>query len=190
MLLLKSGSCFPLSDGGSKIRKHFLERESKKGKKKKKILHPPRTTSCKTSTQQFQFIIIAVSPEIGRNFACCSITADSPWTPSTEPTKFPPRLGSPIFGESNSSVTILMDQLKIPLESSRSRDRCWPAEQFRTRDLLLLLRVFFLPRKKKVKRSAAGGRRRGDRDRFWTGQQPRIRENNTRYRVERKLATS
>lgn len=101
MLLLKSGSCFPLSDGGLKIRKHFLERESKKGKKKKKILHPPRTTSCKTSTQQFQFIIIAVSPEIGRNFACCSITADSPWTPSTEPTKFPPRLGSPIFGESN-----------------------------------------------------------------------------------------
>lgn len=161
-----------------------------KRKKKKKILHPPRTTSCKTSTQQFQFIIIAVSPEIGRNFACCSITADSPWTPSTEPTKFPPRLGSPIFGESNSSVTILMDQLKIPFESSRSRDRCWPAEQFRTRDLLLLLRVFFLPRKKKVKRSAAGGRRRGDRDRFWTGQQPRIRENNTRYRVERKLATS
>lgn len=72
-----------------------------KRKKKKKILHPPRTTSCKTSTQQFQFIIIAVSPEIGRNFACCSITADSPWTPSTEPTKFPPRLGSPIFGESN-----------------------------------------------------------------------------------------
>lgn len=100
MLLLKSRSCFPLSDGGLKIRKHFLERESKKGKKKK-ILHPPRTTSCKTSTQQFQFIIIAVSPEIGRNFACCSITADSPWTPSTEPTKFPPRLGSPIFGESN-----------------------------------------------------------------------------------------
>lgn len=94
MLLLKSGSCFPLSDGGSKIRKHFLERESKKK-------NPPRTTSCKTSTQQFQFIIIAVSPEIGRNFACCSITADSPWTPSTEPTKFPPRLGSPIFGESN-----------------------------------------------------------------------------------------
>lgn len=94
MLLLKSGSCFPLSDGGSKIRKHFLERESKKK-------NPPRTTSCKTSTQQFQFIIIAVSPEIGRNFACCSITADSPWTPSTEPTKFPSRLGSPIFGESN-----------------------------------------------------------------------------------------
>lgn len=70
-------------------------------KESRKKKNPPRTTSCKTSTQQFQFIIIAVSPEIGRNFACCSITADSPWTPSTEPTKFPSRLGSPIFGESN-----------------------------------------------------------------------------------------
>lgn len=70
-------------------------------KESRKKKNPPRTTSCKTSIQQFQFIIIAVSPEIGRNFACCSITADSPWTPSTEPTKFPPRLGSPIFGESN-----------------------------------------------------------------------------------------
>lgn len=70
-------------------------------KESRKKKNPPRTTSCKTSIQQFQFIIIAVSPEIGRNFACCSITADSPWTPSTEPTKFPSRLGSPIFGESN-----------------------------------------------------------------------------------------
>lgn len=80
---------------------------------------------------------------------------------------------SPIFGESK-RVTILMDQLKIPPSNPLEAEIVVGPPIISNTRSSSSSRVLSTEEESEKICARGGTRSRGDRDRFWTGQQPRI----------------
>lgn len=185
---MKSGSSFPLV----RIRrlKNILETLSEKRVEKN---HPSRYAPRKNKSQnihprQFQFIIIAVSPEIGRNFACCCSIGFT--VNAFDRADSFLRRGSNLWRESNtrydSNGPIENPSPPCPsIHRFEAEIGCWPADHFEHA-------IFFLacsyPRKKKVKKSEGRNETRAVRDRFSNGPTTsKKKKKNTRYRSRENL---
>lgn len=94
---------------------------------------------------------------------------------------------SPIFGESNTRYDSNGPIENPPIESSRSRDRCWPADNFEHAIFFFFACSFH--GRRKWKDLCQGRNEEGIEIDFERANNLEY-ENNTRYRIERKLATS